>query len=89
MSKIIKIAYKIYTERNLADTCKDRDEYVYEQLGYKNNLDDAIKIANEYIQDRFFRKDTQLTKGHGNIVLRALDFCSYGAEIKIEEIFID
>ncbi len=83
------MAYKIYTERNLADTSRDPDEYVYEQLGYKNNLDDAIKVANEYIQKRFFTKDTQLTKGQGKVVLRALDFCSYGAEINIEEIDID
>lgn len=81
--------YKIYTERNLADTSRDPDEYVYEQLGYKNNLDDAVKIANEYIQKRFLRKDTQLTKGQGKIVLRALNFCSYGEEINIEEIDID
>lgn len=83
------MVYRIYTERNLADTTRDPDEYVYEELGYKNNLDDAVKVANEYIQKRFFRKDTQLTKGQGKIVLRALDFCSYGAEINIEEINID
>jgi hypothetical protein len=83
------MAYKIYTKRNLADTSRDPDKYVYEQLGYKNNLEDAIKVANEYIQKRFFRKDTQLTKGQGKVVLRALDFCSYGAEINIEEIVIN
>jgi hypothetical protein len=83
------MAYRIYTERNLADTTRDPDEYVYEELGYKNNLDDAIKVANEYIKNMFCRKDTKLTKGRGKIVLRALDFCSYGAEINIEEINID
>ena len=35
------MAYKIYTETNFADTIRDPDEYVYEQLGYKNNLDVA------------------------------------------------
>lgn len=79
------MAYKIYTETNLADTCRDPDEYVYEQLGDESNLDDAIKVANEHIQNRFFRKDTKLRKGEGNIVFTALDLCSYGARIIIEE----
>lgn len=83
------MAYKIYTKANLADTSRDPDEYVYEQLGYKNNLDDAVKTANEHIKKRFFRKDTELRKGEGNIVFTALDFCSYGARIIIEEITID
>ncbi len=83
------MAYRIYTKRNLADTTRDPDEYVYEQLGYKNNLDDAVKIAKDFIQKRFFRKDTELRKGEGNIAFTALDFCSYGARIIIEEIAID
>ena len=83
------MAYKIYTKTNLADTNRDPDEYVYEQLGYKNNLDDAVKTAKDFIQKRFFSKDTELRKGEGNIVFTALDFCSYGARIIIEEIAID
>jgi hypothetical protein len=82
------MAYKIYTERNLADTSRDPDNYVYQQLGYKNKLEDAVAVANEHIKKRFFKKDTKLKKGEGNIVFRALDFCSYGAEIIIEEIQI-
>lgn len=81
-------AYKIYTKRNLADTSRDPDEYVYEQLGYKNNLEDAVAVANEHIQKRFFTKNTKLEKGEGNIVFTALGFSSWGARIIIEEIQI-
>lgn len=84
------MAYRIYTKRNLADTTRDPDEFVYENLGYKYNLDDAIDIANEYIEKNFFRpEDTQLKKGEGNVVLRAYDSRSYGVEIIIEKIVID
>ena len=84
------MAYKIYTERNLADTTRDPSELVYEHLGYKYKLDDAIDIANEYIKKNFFRPaDTQLTKGKGNVVLRAYDYRSYGVELVIEKIEID
>jgi hypothetical protein len=82
------MAYKIYTQKNLADTSRDPDEYVYEQLGYKNNLEDAVAVANEHIQKRFFTKNTKLQKGEGNIVFTALDFCSWGVRIIIEEIQI-
>lgn len=78
--------YKIYTERNLAETSRDFDEYVYEQLGCKNKLEDAIKVVNEYIQKRFFRKNCELRKGQGKIIFRALDVRSWGVEIMIEEI---
>lgn len=47
------MAYKIYTKRNLADTSRDPDEYVYEQLGYKHKLDDAITLAEDHIQKKF------------------------------------
>lgn len=83
------MAYKIYTKRNLADTSRDPDEYVYEQLGYKHKLDDAITLAEDHIQKKFFRPDTMLRPGEGNIVYTALDVCSYGARIIIEEITID
>lgn len=79
-----ELAYKIYTKKNLADTSRDPDKYIYEDLGYKNNLDDAVKMATDYIQKRFFHKDTKLKKGKGNIIFTASDFCSYGAEIIIE-----
>lgn len=78
--------YKIYTKTNLADTTRDPDVYVYKQLGGTNNLADALNLANQYIRKSFFRKDTQLRKGEGNIIYTALDFCSYGERIIIEEI---
>lgn len=83
------MAYKIYTKVNFADTCRDPDDIHYKDVGYKNGLSDAVKIANDYIQENFFRKDTQLRKGEGNIIFTALDFCSYGERIIIEEIKID
>lgn len=83
------MAYKIYTKRNLTDTSRDPDEYVYEQLGYKHNLDDAIALAKDYIRKNFCNSDTMLRPGEGHIVYTALDLCSYGVRIIIEEITID
>jgi len=77
--------YKIYTQKNLADTSRDPDEYVYKQLGYQTNLDEAVKIANAYIKENFFNKDTKLRTGQGKVAFTAHDFCSYGETINIEE----
>ncbi len=85
MSEAISI-YKVYTKRNLADTCRDPDEYVYTHLAHKSDLDDAVKVAKEYIAHSFVNKETTLRKGEGNVIFRALDFCSYGATIIVERI---
>ncbi len=81
------MAYRIYTERNLADTTRDPDQIVIEELGYKHNLEDAKSTANEYIAKNFVHKDTIL-KERKNGLYSATDFCSYGATIIVEPIII-
>jgi len=81
------MAYRIYTERNLADTTRDPDEMVYEELGYKFDLDEAKLVANDYIKTRFFHKDTELKK-RNNVTYTATDFASYGATVIVESITI-
>ena len=82
------MAYRIYTERNLADTTRDPDQIVTEELGYKYELEDAKLIANDYIKTRFFHKDTSIIERR-NGTFTATDFCSYGETIIIEPINID
>mgnify|MGYP001769064602 CR=1 FL=1 len=82
------MAYKIYTSVNYADTCRDPDDIHFKDLGYKNELEDAIILANNYIKNHFFHKDTQLIE-HKNGSFSATDFCSYGKTIIIEPIKID
>lgn len=81
------MAYKIYTERNLADTSRDPDQIVNEDLGYVHNLENAKKIASDYIKKRFFHKDTELLKRKDG-THTATDFCSYGATIIVKPIEI-
>jgi hypothetical protein len=81
------MAYKIYTSRNLADTIRDPDEIVIEDLGYKFNLEDAKLVANNYIKKSFFHKDTEL-KVRKDGTYTATDFCSYGATVIVEPITI-
>jgi hypothetical protein len=81
------MAYRIYTERNLAETTRDPDEIVIKELGYKHNLEDAKSIANDYIAKNFFHRDT-LLKERQNGLYSATDFSSYGATIIVEPIII-
>lgn len=81
--------YKIYTIQNLADTCRDPDDYVYETIGYRIYENAAISLAEKFIKERFFHKDTQLrllSPNEENHVYRATDFCSYGKTIIIQEV---
>ena len=82
------MAYKIYTKQNLADTSRDPDDIVIEELGYKNNLDDALSLGNKFIKDNFFHKDTTI-KRRSDGTYTATDFCSYGKTLIIKEIIID
>ena len=82
------MVYRIYTSRNLADTTKDPDDYIINELGYKHNLDDAKLVANEYIKTQFFHKDTELSENK-NGSISATDFCSYGVTIMIIPIVVD
>jgi hypothetical protein len=81
------MAYKIYTRRNLADTTRDPDQIQIDELGYRNNLEDAKILANDYIRTSFFHKDTKLRENK-NGLCTATDFCSYGATIIVEPIEI-
>ena len=81
------MVYKIYTERNLADTMRDPDEIIIEELGYKYILEEAKSIANNYIKTRFFNKDTELKKSKDG-TYTATDFCSYGVTIIIKPITV-
>lgn len=78
--------YRIYTQTNLADTSRDPDEYIYKHIAYTKSLSDAVEIANDHIKQHFFTKDSKLRKGEGVVALTAIDFCSYGARIIIEEV---
>jgi sulfur relay (sulfurtransferase) complex TusBCD TusD component (DsrE family) len=81
------MAYRIYTETNYADTSRDPDDIHITELGYKHQLDDALKFANEYIKEHFFHKDTELHYYEDGY--EATDFRSYGATIYVKEIKIN
>ncbi len=81
------MAYRVYTERNLADTTRDPDQIVIEELGYKHNLDDAKLLATDHIKNHFFHKDT-LLKERIDGTHTATDFCSYGVTIIIQPVII-
>lgn len=81
------MAYRVYTERNLADTTRDPDEIVINELGYRHNLEDAKSIANDYIKTGFFHSDTIL-KEREDGSYSATDFSSYGATVIVEPIII-
>lgn len=78
--------YKIYTKINTADTCRDANNYVYTKIGNKEKLEDALKVANQYIQKEFFRKNIKLSEGKGNIIFTATDLCSYPETLIIKQI---
>ena len=78
--------YRIYRYVNCADTCRDADDIITTEMGYKKSVDDALLIANDYIKNHFFHKDTVLHKSGNNY--RATDFCSYGVTICVDEIII-
>jgi hypothetical protein len=80
--------YKIYTERNWADSWRDPDDIQICELGYKNSLEDALTIAKNYIKESFFHKDTDLRETYDGNYL-ATDFRSYGATIHVKSIIID
>ena len=79
--------YRIYTEQNLADTSRDPDQIITNELGYKYSLEDAKSLANEYIKQNFFNKDTEL-RNNVKGTYTAHDYCSYGVTITIQPINI-
>jgi len=79
--------YRVHTSVNYADTCRDPDNIHVDELGYFKKLEKALDIANSYIKNRFFHKNTTLTKSlNGNY--SATDFCSYGKTIYVTKIIL-
>ena len=86
--KFTIMIYRIFKIVDYADTCRDSNDIHITELGYKNSLDDAKLVANDYIKKHFFHKDTELRKcKEGSF--SATDFCSYGATIEIQPIKAD
>lgn len=81
-------AYRIYTQRNLADTTRDPDQIVIKELGYRFELDDAKSLATEYIKEHFFHKDSVLIE-RKNGYFSAVNFMSYGEILYVEPIMIE
>lgn len=79
------MSYKIYTKRNLADTSRDKDNMVVEELAFRTSLDEARQYANDYIKKKFFHKGIQL-KEYRDGSFRATNLCSYGETIIVEKI---
>lgn len=77
--------YRIFKSVNYADTWRDADDIHITELGYKNSLDDAKSVANDYIKKHFFHKNTELRE-YKDGSFSATDFCSYGKTIKIQPI---
>ena len=77
--------YRIFKSVNYADTWRDADDIHITELGYKNSLDDAKSVANDYIKKHFFHKNTELRECKDGS-FSATDFCSYGETIKIQPI---
>lgn len=80
--------YRVYISVNYADTCRDPDDIRIEELGFFNNKEKAISIANSFVKNNFFHKNTTLTEAkNGN--LSATDFCSYGKTIYVIKIKVE
>lgn len=74
--------YRLYTEQNLADTSRDKDDIIIEELGYYEDCDMALRKAENFINDNFFHKDTKM-KLKRTGYYTATDFCSYGKTINL------
>ena len=80
--------YRIYTERNLADTCRDPDDIVITELGYRYSEEDALRLARDFIRNNFWKNHTDLSKdSKGNY--SSLEICSYGRNLVIEKLKIN
>lgn len=83
----LKTKYRVLRSLNYADTTRDEPIIETTELDVKDNLDDAIVVAKNYINKHFVSTSTELKKqADGNY--SATDFCSYGATITIQKIII-
>lgn len=76
--------YRIYTRVNYAETWRDADDIHIDHLGFKQDLDAAMDVANDYIKNHFVHKDTKLAK-HGKDYT-ATDFISFGKTVVVERL---
>lgn len=75
--------YRIYQFFNIADTCSEPDNLVFEEFGFTDSLEKAKSLVKEIIKTEFFCKDTEILP-NVNGSFYAQDFCSYGATVVIE-----
>jgi hypothetical protein len=79
--------FRIYTRVNLADTCRDPDEYVYKEVAYVKGDQATKKRCREYIKEHFFRKDSDIIVTKNGY--EAMDFCSYPTHLFAERITVE
>jgi len=82
------IIYKIYKEMNAADTWRDPDDICIVELGYKQSLEDALTLVQEYIDKSFYQKGAEIHKST-NGSYYAIDVCSYGWTVKVNPIEVE
>lgn len=77
------MTYRIYTEVNAADTCRDPDDIYVTELGCTSDLEKAKQFAEKYIREHFFYKKAELFEYNDGYA--AQDICSYGATLIIKK----
>ena len=90
---VVVVIYRVYTRQNLADTSRDPDEIIIDDLGYFDNIDKAILFAQGHIKEHFFSSkihtptlDKNAEKGHA---YTAYEFCSYGRFLHIDKTMVN
>ena len=76
--------YRIYTKKNLADTMRDPDDIVINELCYKKGQQGAIDFCREYIKEHF--KDPEAEIHENKTELYATNLVSYGETIIAQKI---
>lgn len=79
--------YRLYIYRNLADTSRDSDNIETIKDEFYTTLEKAKIDANIYIKNHFLHKDSKLSGSGDN--WSTVDFCSYGAVIKISKVKVN
>jgi len=77
--------YRIYTEVNLAETCRDPDDIRYTELGGSDDLNTAIEFAKKYIKQKFIFPERAVLYEH-NGSYSATDSGSWPKTIVIEKL---
>ncbi len=83
------IAYKIYVKTDYSDNGHTiMPDIRFEEIGYESKLDNAVIIANGYI-DVHFNNKMLLSSGTGNIIYHATDIGFPSRIVLIERIIIN